>query len=131
MDGVGGLTLRIDARHHLDVEVDGHRVRAVAQVGPLPSVLGEAAAGPEAVLEIRTGPAAGHFSSTAPGPDVVVAGVVRPGGSAELGRLDGRYLSTEVAGGMTGRLGGVWCARGSLVVRSFAYAGADDPQELP
>ncbi|MGY1685087.1 family 43 glycosylhydrolase [Geodermatophilus sp. SYSU D00867] len=131
VDGVGGLTVRIDARHHLDVEVAGDRVRAVAQVGPLRSVLGEAAAGPEAVLEIRTEPATGHFSSTTLGPDVVVAGVVGPGGFAELGRLDGRYLSTEVAGGMTGRLGGVWCARGSLVVRSFAYAGADDPQELP
>ncbi|SHF95045.1 glycoside hydrolase family 43 protein [Geodermatophilus nigrescens] len=131
-DGVGGLTLRIDARHSLDVEVEGTRVRAVAQVGPLRQVLGEAeVTGGDVTLEIRTLPGEGHFSSTALAPDVLVACLVGAGGSVELGRLDGRYVSTEVAGGMTGRLGGVWCARGSLVVRSFAYAGADDPQELP
>ncbi|MGY1716054.1 family 43 glycosylhydrolase [Geodermatophilus sp. SYSU D01106] len=131
-DGVGGLTLRIDGRHSLDVEVEGTRVRAVAQVGPLRQVLGEAeVTGGDVTLEIRTLPGEGHFSSTALAPDVLVACLVGAGGSVELGRLDGRYVSTEVAGGMTGRLGGVWCARGSLVVRSFAYAGADDPQELP
>jgi hypothetical protein len=128
-DGVGGLTVRIDARHHLDLEVDGGRVRAVAQVGALRSVLGEAAVAPgeDVVLEIRTLPGEGHFSSTALAPDVLVAGVVRDGGVTELGRLDGRYVSTEVAGGMTGRLGGVWCARGELLVRSTTYRGADAP----
>jgi xylan 1,4-beta-xylosidase len=125
VDGVGGLTLRIDARHHLDLEVDGDRVRAVAQVGALRSVLGEAEVAPgDVVLEIRTLPGEGHFSSTALAPDVLVAGVVGAGGFAELGRLDGRYVSTEVAGGMTGRLGGVWCARGTLLARSFRYTGS-------
>ena len=75
-------------------------------------------------------PDEGHFSSTALGPDQLVAGVVRGGGFTELGRLDGRYVSTEVAGGMTGRLIGVWCTSGSVVVRSFRYAGADDPAGL-
>jgi xylan 1,4-beta-xylosidase len=44
--------------------------------------------------------------------------------------LDGRYLSTEVAGGVTGRLVCVWCSRGDPVVRFFRYAGADDPEEI-
>jgi hypothetical protein len=133
VDGVGGLSLRIDARHHLDLEVDGDRVRAVAQVGALRSVLGEAAVvpGEDVVLEIRTLPGEGHFSSTALAPDVLVAGLVGRDGFAELGRLDGRYVSTEVAGGMTGRLAGIWCSRGAVVVRSSRYAGADDPEELP
>ena len=52
------------------------------------------------------------------------------GGFTELGRVDGRYLSTEVAGGMTGRMAGVAVSRGSVLVRSFAYTGADDPARL-
>ncbi len=49
---------------------------------------------------------------------------------AELGAVDGRYLSTEVAGGMTGRMVGVACRDGSVLVRSFEYVGADDPAAL-
>jgi xylan 1,4-beta-xylosidase len=130
--GVGGLSVRMDARHHLDLEVDGDVVRAVAQVGPLRSVLGQVPvpAG-EVTLEIRAVPDEGHFSSTALGPDQLVAGVVADKQFSEVGRLDGRYVSTEVAGGMTGRLAGVWCSSGSLVVRSFRYAGADDPAAVP
>jgi xylan 1,4-beta-xylosidase len=125
--GAGGLSVRMDARHHLDLEVDGDRVRAVAHVGSLRQVLGETTvpAG-DVVLEIRAVPDEGHFSSTALGPDRLLAGVIdRDGAFTELGRLDGRYLSTEVAGGMTGRLMGVWCSRGGLLVRSFTYAGRD------
>ncbi|WP_116453611.1 glycoside hydrolase family 43 protein [Blastococcus litoris] len=127
--GVGGLSVRMDARHHLDLEVAGDRVRAIAQVGPLRQVLGETAvpAAGDVVLEIRAVPDEGHFSSTALGPDQLLAGVVRDGAFAELGRLDGRYVSTEVAGGMTGRLLGLWCSAGSIVVRSFRYAGSDVP----
>ncbi|RZU32061.1 glycoside hydrolase family 43 protein [Blastococcus saxobsidens] len=128
--GVGGLAVRMDARHQLALEVDGDRVRAIAQVGPLRQVLGQTSvpAGEDVVLEIRAVPDEGHFSSTALGPDQLLAGVVGGNGFTELGRLDGRYVSTEVAGGMTGRLMGVWCARGELVVRSFSYAGTDDPE---
>jgi xylan 1,4-beta-xylosidase len=132
-DGVGGLSVRMDARHHLDLEVDGGRVRAIAHVGGLRQVLGETAvpAGEDVVLEIRSVPDEGHFSSTALGPDQLLAGVLADdGGFAELGRLDGRYVSTEVAGGMTGRLLGVWCSRGELLVRSFSYLGADDGTAL-
>ena len=124
--GVGGLSGRLDARHHLDLEVADGVVRAVAQVGRLRSVLGQldVPAG-DVALELRAVPDEGHFSSTALGPDQLVAGVVRGGAFTELGRLDGRYVSTEVAGGMTGRLAGVWCSTGSVVVRSFRYSGAD------
>jgi len=126
--GVGGLSMRMDGRHHLDLEVSGRTVRAVAQVGPLRSVLGsvDVPVG-EVTLEIRAVPDEGHFSSTALGPDQLVAGMVVAGEFAELGRLDGRYVSTEVAGGMTGRLAGVWCSSGSLVVRSSSYSGRDTP----
>ncbi len=48
----------------------------------------------------------------------------------ELGAVDGRYLSTEVAGGMTGRMIGVVCSEGTVLLRSFEYVGADDPAAL-
>jgi hypothetical protein len=130
--GVGGLSMRMDARHHLDLSVDSGQLTAVAQVGALRSVLGslEVPAG-DVALEIRSVASEGHFSSTALGPDQLVAGVVGADGYTELGRIDGRYVSTEVAGGMTGRLAGVWCARGTLVVRSFRYAGSDEPDTVP
>ena len=64
------------------------------------------------------------------GPDRIVAGVVGNGAFTELGAVDGRYLSTEVAGGMTGRMLGVTCSSGVVLVRSFEYTGADDPAVL-
>jgi xylan 1,4-beta-xylosidase len=76
--GVGGLSVRMDARHHLDLEADGGRVRAIAHVGGLRQVLGETTvpAGEEVALEIRAVPDEGHFSSTALGPDRLLAGVI-------------------------------------------------------
>ncbi|NYJ07213.1 glycoside hydrolase family 43 protein [Petropleomorpha daqingensis] len=129
-DGAGGLELRIDPRHALRLEADGERVRAVVRIGSITSVLGEAATGPDVTLELRAEPSTGHVWSTESGPDDLVAGVVTAGRLVELGRLDGRYLSTEVAGGMTGRVLGVWCSAGEVLLRSFEYTGADDPSEL-
>jgi xylan 1,4-beta-xylosidase len=127
-DGVGGISVRIDPLHHLDLEVEGDRVRAVAQVGRLRSVLGEARTpATEPVLEIRAVPDDEHSARMGRGPDLLVAGILGLDGFTELGRLDGRYVSTEVAGGMTGRMVGAWCSSGSMVVRSLRYTGADDP----
>ena len=125
--GVGGISIRIDPHHRLDIEVDGDRVRAIAHVGGLTTVLGEApVADPGHVrLELRAGaPDASPFGPAA-GPDELIAAVVTPDGLVELGRLDGRYLSTEVAGGFTGRMVGVWADSGSIGVTSFSYAGTD------
>jgi len=76
-DGVGGLLLRIDESHRVDLEVEAGRVSAVVQVGALRSVLGsvDVAAG-DITLELRTVPDVGHVSSTALGPDRFVARVV-------------------------------------------------------
>jgi xylan 1,4-beta-xylosidase len=68
-----------------------------------------------------------HDIWTGRGPDIVVAGLVAAGEFTELGRLDGRYLSTEVAGGMTGRMLGVSCSSGDVAIHSFEYLGSDDP----
>lgn len=121
--GTGALELRVDPAHRFALEVDGTRVRAVAQAGPLTTVLGELPLAPEAVLELRVVPPTAPLYSRERGPDVIVAGVRTPQGAVELARMDGRYLSTEVAGGFTGRMVGVSCVGGGIGVRSVEYLG--------
>ncbi|KOX16358.1 glycoside hydrolase [Nocardiopsis sp. NRRL B-16309] len=123
--GAGALEIRIDPGHRVALEVDGGRIRAVARAGPLTTVLGEAPASADTVLELRVvEPTAPQYSRER-GPDVIVAAVRTPRGTTELARLDGRYLSTEVAGGFTGRMVGVSCASGEIGVRFVEYRGAD------
>ena len=43
-----------------------------------------------------------------------------------LAELDGRYFSTEVAGGFTGRVIGIGAAAGGATIARFAYAPIDD-----
>jgi xylan 1,4-beta-xylosidase len=127
VDGTGGLSLRIDPRHAVDLEVSDGVVRAVWAVGDVRHVLGERTLAVGEALELRMLPSDGHQFSTARGPDVVVAGLAAGDGFTELGRVDGRYLSTEVAGGMTGRMAGVFSASGTVLIRSFEYRGSDAP----
>jgi hypothetical protein len=54
-----------------------------------------------------------------------VAGISDRSGFRELGRLDGRYLSTEVAGGFTGRMIGIVSDSDDAVIKSFVYRGSD------
>jgi hypothetical protein len=123
--GAGGLQLRIDPRHWIAIEITRGQARGVAHIGSVRTVLGETPAGPDVIARIWTRPGPGFQFSTDRGPDEIVAGVVGPSGVIELGRLDGRYVSTEVAGGMTGRLVGVFCESGTLTIRSFTYTGRE------
>jgi xylan 1,4-beta-xylosidase len=60
------------------------------------------------------------------GPDIVVLGYENADGTMiELARLDGRYISTEVAGGFTGRFVGIYAATGTVRVDRFDYVGDD------
>ena len=129
VDGVGGLSVRIDARHAVDLVYADGVVRAEWAVGDVRHVLGERAVEGDPVLELRMEPAPGGGWDPR-GPDRIVAGIVEGETSTELGAVDGRYLSTEVAGGMTGRMIGVVCSEGTVLLRSFQYLGADDPEAL-
>ncbi|UTT71323.1 hypothetical protein NMQ03_09700 [Arthrobacter sp. DNA4] len=42
-----------------------------------------------------------------------------------LARMDGRYLSTEVAGGFTGRVIGLAATSGSVITERFEYNHRD------
>jgi hypothetical protein len=59
------------------------------------------------------------------GPDQIVLSVIDNGTLRELARLDGRYFSTEVASGFTGRVLGIGGVQGAGRALSFAYEPAE------
>ena len=103
-EGDGALFVRIDDRHAFSVGRVGGRAETRLVVGSISSVLGHFDGEFDALLlESRSG---GSLSLGAP-PDTLRAGV-RSGSSIHwIATVDGRYLSTEVAGGFTGRMFGL------------------------
>ncbi|MEV0344741.1 family 43 glycosylhydrolase [Nonomuraea sp. NPDC050680] len=120
-DGAAGVLLRLDDRHWCEVRVNDGSAHAVVHIGPLESHAGEAATGlgPTPTVRIESLPA------THDGPDDIALSVIHNGQSVMLARFDGRYLSTEVAGGFTGRVAGVRAISGTVDVASVRYE-ADD-----
>ncbi|MFF0700019.1 family 43 glycosylhydrolase [Streptomyces tendae] len=108
VEGSGRFLLRLDHRHHYGLTVRGGTVEATARVGDLDVVLASAPVpepGRPAVLRLTAeSPASAPVPLGDAGPDTIVLAFVGPDGPVELARLDGRYLSTEVASGFTGRV---------------------------
>ena len=124
--GTGGLVLRLDERHQYSIEARVARVVVRARVGGLDVDV--------ATMDHRNGRVRVRMeivkpdtSSSMAGPDEI-AFFVQPeaeGGWTELARLDGRYLSTEVAGGFTGRVFGLLARSGTVVFSDLRYIGRD------
>ncbi|THV26814.1 glycoside hydrolase family 43 protein [Glycomyces paridis] len=118
--GSGRFELRIDDRHRYGLRFENGLVTAYARIGGVTADLGSAPApGGEAVLAIRAVECVAE-TLTAYGPDDVVLSL---GGAdpVELARLDGRYLSTEVATGFTGRVLGVGAVGGASRLTAVDY----------
>jgi xylan 1,4-beta-xylosidase len=125
-EGRGGLAVRLDELHHYEIEAEDGQARVIARIGPLRTVM---AARPmpagHAVLAIRVTPKA--MQDARSGPDTVSLGVEEPGGAfTALAELDGRYLSTEVAGGFTGRVIGMYAAAGTVRFDWFDYEADEE-----
>jgi xylan 1,4-beta-xylosidase len=116
------LTVRIDDLHQAIVQRVGGKVTARVVIGPADQNLAMQDSVPEDVaLTIRAvspGGQAGHRQ----GPDTLVLGTGVGGVFQELASLDGRYLSTEVAGGFTGRVVGIEALGSDAVVSCFSYS---------
>lgn len=129
--GRAGLSVRLDEAHHYDVEVGGGEVSVFARIGPVRQCLARrpVEAGPLTLtVDMRTEglvPPTGVDATgvRAGGPDVVVLGV----DGETLAELDGRYLSTQVAGGFTGRVVGMYVTEGSSAFDWFDYEPAPQP----
>lgn len=121
--GRGGLAVRLDERHHYGVEAGDGEVRALARIGPLRQTLGTIAVPPgPVVLRIDVHAAPPGLGAPSQGPDTVHLGVEDADGVfIVLAELDGRYLSTEVAGGFTGRVIGMYAADGTVQFDWFDY----------
>lgn len=106
IENAGEVRLRLDERHWCGLVVADSRARAVLQIGDMRQELGATVVG--------RGPVTLRLEATPPnsrpvpfgfaGPDDVVLSVDEGDGFRELSRIDGRYFSTEVASGFTGRM---------------------------
>jgi hypothetical protein len=106
VSGSGGFLLRLDDRHWYGLTLRDSQVRATARVGDVTHELASIpAAGSPVVLRIEAlRPSSAQVPMGHAGPDEVVLSMNDDRGFRELARLDGRYLSTEVASGFTGRV---------------------------
>lgn len=120
--GRGGLAVRLDEQHHYAVELDDGEVFVRARIGPLSQRLASRPVSGPVVLRVETwasGPGMDHPRQE---PDVVRLGFEAPRGEfVVLAALDGRYLSTEVAGGFTGRVIGCYATTGAIQIDWYDY----------
>ncbi|MEV4315045.1 glycoside hydrolase family 43 protein [Actinocrispum sp. NPDC049592] len=119
--GIGGLAVRLDENHHYEMEVDSGEVKVIARIGPLRTVVAsrQVSAGPLVLGVDVTAVQSPRDPRT--GPDTVAFGVDVDGTFIVLATLDGRYLSTEVAGGFTGRVIGMYASTGTVHFDWFDY----------
>jgi xylan 1,4-beta-xylosidase len=121
--GRGGLAVRLDEGHHYEIEVADGQASVSARIGPLRQTLASRPlTTPQAVLRIEARTAPPDLDHPRAGPDLLRFGVEEPGGMfSVLAELDGRYLSTEVGGGFTGRVIGMYAASGTIRFDWFDY----------
>ena len=118
--GSGRFLLRIDDRHWYGLTFQDGEVRAAVQIGDIKHDLASVAvANGTVALRIQSRqPSSAPMPLGNAGPDEVVLSMDDGDGFRELGRLDGRYISTEVASGYTGRM----LALGSTVARAHVLS---------
>jgi beta-xylosidase len=121
--GRGGLAVRLDERHHYEIEAGDGAVRVLARAGSLRATIATRPA-PAGPVRLRIDVLAAQPDGLHPrkGPDVLRLGVEEADGAFDaLADLDGRHLSTEVAGGFTGRVIGMYAVTGTVRFDWFDY----------
>lgn len=124
-----GLSVRMDEAHHYDIESHDGTVGVPARIGPLSQLVAQLAvpAGPVTLaVDFRTADAPPPAEGVRPGgPDTIAFSVENPEGAGTPAELDGRYLSTQVAGGFTGRVIGMYVTEGGAALDWFEYLERD------
>jgi xylan 1,4-beta-xylosidase len=110
-----GLAVRMDESRHYEVFRQGGDIAVRARIGPLAGVIAAVPSPAEVILRVETRD--GDY-----GPDHVRLGYETGDGAFRvLADLDGRYLSTEVATGYTGRVIGLYVVSGTASFDWFDY----------
>jgi xylan 1,4-beta-xylosidase len=133
LDGAdeAGLCVLIDERHHYEVGVTPESIIVRARIGDLDSIVASRAL-PPAPIVLRIEIHDDHAGAFGPGPDRVGFGIESSdGGFDVLADLDGRYLSTEVASGFSGRVIGLYAIGGTARFDHFDLHGASEPSSAP
>ncbi|WP_022878447.1 glycoside hydrolase family 43 protein [Microbacterium sp. B19] len=92
------LRVRLDEQHWYEIALEAGAAEVRARIGPLEASVGSASATGDVVTLLVEAVDATHD-----GPDDLRFGVLDADSERWIAALDGRYLSTEVAGGFTGR----------------------------
>jgi len=110
-----GVTLFMEETHRYDICRRGDQVVARCTAGALSSTAATTAPDGPVVLTIETRP---HPNT----PDLVALGYEDAAGAEHvLAEVDGRYLSTEVVGGFTGRVIAMYARGGNATFDWFEY----------
>lgn len=126
--GGSRFVVRIDHAHWYGIVVDGSAAQAVAVIGPATSILAQSAIEDVQNLRLRITVRKPEENPLNPRhePDLVELAILTHQGAEHiLATLDGRYLSTEVAGGFTGRTFGVVPTAGETLVKKISYRPGD------
>ena len=119
-EGTAGICLRVDERHAAEVMARADSVESRIRVGDLERRVEHALGGVESpTVYVSVSPM--EAPPLLRGPDLIEVGVVVEGERIPLDRVDGRYLSVEVAGGWTGRVVGARVDEGTARIRAFRY----------
>ncbi|MGC7101776.1 family 43 glycosylhydrolase [Amycolatopsis lurida] len=120
--GVARFLVRIDGSHWYGVTADAESVTATVVIGPAHTTVARVPVRGRVRLRISVRQPTTDLPMPAHEPDVVELSVVADDGTAQvLGTFDGRYLSTEAAGGFTGRTFGVEPVAGEVAVHQVSY----------
>ncbi len=122
-EGSGRFLVRLDDRHWYGLTLEDGQVRATVRVGALQQELNAVpVVGTTVVLRIAClPPRSARVPLGDAGPDELVLSIDDGDGPLELARLDGRYLSTEVASGFTGRMLALCATAAKTRVLAVAY----------
>lgn len=126
--GRAGLSVRLDEAHHYDLEVADGQVSVIARIGPLrqSTATRSVPPGPVTLVITTSPPADGEPSGLhVAAPDTIAFHVGDD--PLPLAELDGRYLSTEVATGFTGRVIGMYVTAGTASFDWFEHGPLDLP----